>query len=159
MWLLHLLPDSFILFIVYCVLAAGGALTALSYLIKWIPGISAYKLPMRIGGILLLICGVYFYGGYSTEMIWRERVAEMEAKIAEAEQKSARVNTVIKKVYVDRIKRVTEQKIVIQDRIVKEKEIIDKDCRVPPEAINILNSAARAPKATVEVGPLQKDEK
>ena len=159
MWLLHLLPDGFILFIVYLVLIAGGVLTALSYLVKWIPGVSAYKLPMRIGGILLLICGVYFYGGYSTEMIWRERVAEMEAKVAKAEQKSAQVNTVIKKVYVDRIKRVTEQKIVIQDRIVKEKEIIDKDCRVPPEAISILNSAARAPKATVEVGPLQKDEK
>ena len=159
MWLLHFLPDSFILFIVYCVMGAGAVLTLASYLVKWIPGISAYKLPMRIAGILLLISGVYFYGGYSTEMIWRERVAEMEAKVDEAEKKSAKVNTVIKKVYVDRIKRVTEQKIVIQDRIVKEKEIIDKDCRVPPEAINILNSAARAPKATVEVGPLQKDEK
>lgn len=159
MWLLHFLPDSFILFIVYCVLAAGAVFTLASYLVKWIPGISAYKLPMRIGGIFLLICGVYFYGGYSTEMIWRERVAEMEAKVAEAEQKSAKVNTVIKKVYVDRVKRVTEQKVVIQDRIVKEKEIIDKDCRVPAEAISILNSAARGPKATVEVGPLQKDEK
>jgi hypothetical protein len=159
MWLLHLLPDSFILFIVYCVLAAGGALTALSYLVKWIPWLNVYKIPARVAGILLLICGVYFYGGYSTEMQWCERVAEMEAKVAEAEKKSARVNTVIKKVYVDRIKRVTEEKIVIQDRIVKEKEIIDKDCRVPAEAINILNSAARGPKATVEVGPLQKDEK
>ena len=159
MWILHFLPDGFILFIVYAVLCVGSVLTAASYLIRWIPGISAYKLPMRIAGILLLICGVYFYGGYSTEMIWRERVAEMEAKVAEAEKKSAKVNTVIKKVYVDRVRRVTEQKVVIQDRIVKEKEIIDKDCRVPPEAINILNSAARGPKATVEVGPLQKDEK
>ena len=159
MWLLHFLPDSFILFIVYCVLAAGAVLTVASYLVKWIPGISAYKIPARVAGIVLLVCGVYFYGGYSTEMIWRERVAEMESKVAEAEKKSAKVNTVIKKVYVDRVKRVTEEKIVIQDRIVKEKEIIDKDCRVPPEAINILNSAARGPKATVEVGPLQKDEK
>ena len=159
MWILHLLPDSFILFIVYTVLAAGGVLTGLSYLIKWLPGISAYKLPMRVGGIFLLICGVYFYGGYSTEMQWRERVSEMEAKVADAEKKSAKTNTVIKKVYVDRVKRVTEQKVVIQDRIVKEKEIIDKDCRVPPEAISILNSAARGLKGTVEIGPLQKDEK
>jgi hypothetical protein len=159
MWILHFLPDGFILFIVYAVLAAGGVLTAASYLVRWIPGISAYKLPLRVVGTVLLICGVYFYGGYSTEMQWRERVAEMEAKVAAAEKKSARVNTVIKKVYVDRIKKVTEEKVVIQDRIVKEKELIDKDCRVPAEAISILNQAARSPKGTVEVGPLQKDEK
>jgi ribosomal protein L24 len=159
MWILHLLPDSFILFIVYAVLAAGGVLTGLSYLIKWIPGISAYKLPMRIGGILLLICGVYFYGGYSTEMQWRERVAEMEAKVAESQVKSTKTNTKIKKVFVDRVKVVKQDVIVVQEKIKEVEKLIDKDCRVPPEAVNLLNQAAKPRKATVEVGPLEKDDK
>lgn len=107
----------------------------------------------------MLICGVYFYGGYSTEMQWRDRVTEMEEKIKVSEAKSRKTNTVIKKVYVDRVRTVTQEKVVVQDRIVKEKELIDKDCRVPPEAISILNQAARSTKGTVEVGPLQKDEK
>lgn len=151
MWLLHLLPDWLLMFVVYAALGIGAALTIAGWVMK--------NIVAQIAGVVLLVAGVYWYGGYSTEMIWREEVAKLEEQVKAAEKKSAKVNTVIKKVYVDRIKRVTEQKVVIQDRIVKEKEIIDKDCRVPAEAINILNSAARGPKATVEVGPLQKDEK
>lgn len=145
MWLLHLLPDSFILFIVYLVMTAGGVLTALSYLIKWIPGISTYKLPMRIGGILLLISGVYFYGGYSTEMIWRERVAEMEAKVAEAEQKSAKVNTVVEEKIVYKTKVIKQQETVYRDRIKEVAVQIDAKCDVDPTAIDILNKAATDP--------------
>lgn len=134
-------------------------MTALSYLIRWIPGLSAYKLPARVVGILLMICGVYFYGGYSTEMQWRERVAEMEAKVAESEKKSVKTNTVIKKVYVDRVKIVKQDVVVVQEKIKEVEKLIDKDCRVAPEAIQLLNEAARPRKGTVEVGPLQKDEK
>jgi hypothetical protein len=144
---------------VYLVLAAGATLTALSYLIRWIPGIAAYKTPARVAGIVLLICGVYFYGGYSTEMQWRERVEEMEAKVAEAEQKSAKANTVIKKVYVDRVKVVKQDVVVVQEKIKEIEKIIDKDCRVAPEAIQLLNEAARPRKGIVEVGPLEKDSK
>jgi hypothetical protein len=151
MWLLHLLPDWLLMFVVYAALGIGAALTIAGWVTK--------NIIAQIGGVVLLVAGVYWYGGYTTEMIWREEVAKLEEQVKAAEEKSARVNTVIKKVYVDRVKRVTEEKVVIQDRIIKEKELIDKDCRVPAEAINILNSAARAPKATVEVGPLQKDEK
>ena len=159
MWILHLLPSSFILFIVYLVLGAGVALTVLSYLIRWIPGIAAYKTPARVAGIVLLVCGVYFYGGYSTEMQWRERVEEMEAKVADAEQKSIKTNTVIKKVYVDRVKIVKQDVVVVQEKIREVEKLIDKDCKVAPEAIQLLNEAARPRKGTVEVGPLQKDEK
>jgi hypothetical protein len=151
MWLLHLLPDWLLMFVVYAALGIGAALTITGWVMK--------NIVAQIAGVVLLVAGVYWYGGYTTEMIWREEVAKLEEQVKAAEEKSAKINTVIKKVYVDRVKKVTEEKIVIQDRIVKEKEIIDKDCRVPVEAINILNSAARGPKATVEVGPLQKDEK
>jgi L-lactate permease len=152
MWLLHFLPDSFILFIVYLVLIAGGILTALSYLIKWIPGIGAYKLPMRIGGIVLLICGVYFYGGYSTEMIWRARVEEMEAKVAEAEQQSKKENTKIitKVVTKTQIVRTRGEDIVkyVDREIVKYDDKFAKGgvCEIPKEFIKAHNDAAEAPK-------------
>ena len=152
MWLLHFLPDSFILFIVYIVLIAGGILTALSYLIKWIPGIGAYKLPMRIGGIILLICGVYFYGGYSTEMIWRERVAEMEAKVAAAEQQSKKENTkiVTKLVTKTQVVRTRGEDIVkyVDREIVKYDDKFAKGgvCEIPKEFIKAHNDAAEAPK-------------
>ena len=152
MWVLHFLPDGFILFIVYLVLIAGGVLTALSYLIKWIPGISTYKLPMRVGGIVLLICGVYFYGGYSTEMIWRERVEEMEAKVAAAEEQSKKENTkiVTKLVTKTQIVRTRGEDIVkyVDREIVKYDEKFAKGgvCEIPKEFIKAHNDAAEAPK-------------
>lgn len=152
MWLLHFLPDKFILFIVYAVLAAGGVLTAASYLIKWIPGISTYKIPARIAGILLLIGGVYFYGGYSTEMIWRARVREMEEKVAAAEAKSKETNTEI-------VTKVVTKTQIIKTRgadIVKyvDREVVKYDtkfapggeCEIPKEFIKALNDAAEPPK-------------
>lgn len=159
MWLLHFLPDSFILFIVYCVLAAGAGLTIASYLVKWIPGIAAYQMPARAAGIVLLICGVYFYGGYSTEMIWRERVAEMQANVKASEVKSVETNVVIKKVYVDRVKVIKNDVVVVQEKIKEIEKLIDKDCKVAPEALNLLNEAAKPRKATVEIGTLEKVEK
>ena len=152
MWLLHFLPDSFILFIVYLVLATGGILTAGSYLVKWIPGISTYKLPMRIGGIVLLICGVYFYGGYSTEMQWRERVAEMEAKVAAAEEQSKKENTkiVTKLVTKTQIVRTRGEDIVkyVDREIIKYDDKFAKGgaCEIPKEFIKAHNDAAEAPK-------------
>lgn len=159
MWLLHLLPTSLILWIVYLLLGVGAAGIVLGFFIRFIPFVNIYRTPIQIVSIILFCAGVYWYGGYTTEMIWREEVARLEEQVKIAEAKSAKVNTVIKKVYVDRVKTITKDKVIIQDRIVKEKELIDRDCRVPPEAINILNQAARPRQGTVEVGPLQKDEK
>jgi hypothetical protein len=152
MWLLHFLPDGFILFIVYLILAAGAISTAASYLIKWIPGIAAYQLPMRVGGIILLICGVYFYGGYSTEMQWRDRVREVEAKVAAAEAQSKETNVQI-------VNKVVTKTQIIKTRgedIVKyvDREVVKYDtkfapggeCEIPKEFIKALNDAAEPPK-------------
>ena len=155
MWLLHLLPTSLILWIVYLMLGIGAAGIILGFFIRFIPFVNIYRTPIQIVSIILFCAGVYWYGGYTTEMIWRDEVAKLEEKVKESEAKSQKVNTVIKKVYVNRVKTITKDRVVVQDRIVKEKELIDKDCRVPPEAINILNQAARPPKGTVEVGPLE----
>jgi hypothetical protein len=152
MWLLHFLPDSFILFIVYAVLAAGGVLTAVSYLIKWIPGISTYKLPMRLAGIFLLICGVYFYGGYSTEMQWRTRVREMEEKVAAAEAQSKETNTEIVTKFVTKTQIIKTRGADIVKYV--DREVVKYDtkfapggeCEIPKEFIKALNDAAEPPK-------------
>jgi hypothetical protein len=152
MWLLHFLPDGFILSIVYLILAAGAGLTTASYLIKWIPGIAAYKLPMQIGGILLLICGVYFYGGYSTEIQWRERVREVEAKVAAAESQSKEtnvqlVNKVVTKTQIVRIRGEDIVKYVDREVVKYDTKFAPGgECEIPKEFIKALNDAAEPPK-------------
>lgn len=158
MWLLHLLPTSLILWIVNIAMIAGLAGILISYFIRFIPFINIYRTPIQIISIIVFCTGIYWYGGYTTEMMWRDEVARMEEKVAESEAKSKKVNKVIQKVYVDRVKIVKQDVVVIQEKIREVSTAIDKDCKITPEAVNLLNQAARR-KPVVEVEPLKKDDK
>jgi hypothetical protein len=158
MWLLHLLPDSFILLIVYVLMGLGALGILLGFFIRFIPWINVYRTPIQIVSTVLFCSGVYWYGGYTTEMIWREQVAALEQQVADSEKKSVETNTVIKKVYIDRIKVVKQDVVVVQEKIREVQKIIDQDCRVAPEAINLLNEAAKSRKATVEVQSLKRED-
>jgi len=147
-FLLSFLPDSFLLWVINTILLVGLVGTLSSYFIRFIPPLFPYAGLIKTIGIVLLVAGVYFRGGYGVEMEWRARVAEVEAKVAAAEVKSKEVNTVIQKVYVDKVKIVTDTKIVIQEKIVEKEKIIDAECKVAPEAISILNEAAKTPGAS-----------
>ena len=149
MWLLSFLPDSFLLFVVNTVLILGIVSFVLSFfvinkILRWFPGLSPYYLALQIGSAILLVLGIYFKGGYTVEMKWRERVTELEAKLKVAEEKSQTVNKVI------------ETKVVTQTKVIKEKgqEIVkyvdrpviaeyDKKCPLPKEIIDIHNEATQ----------------
>jgi hypothetical protein len=159
MWLLHLLPSSFLLWIINILLVVGISGILLGFFIKFIPLVNQYRLPIQIASILIFCLGLYWKGGYSVEQDWRQKVDELQAKVDDSEKVSIKINTVIKKVYVDRVKVIKQDRVVIQDRIVEIAKEIDKECKVPQSAIAILNDAAKSSKATVIVGPLGKDEK
>jgi hypothetical protein len=147
MWLLSFLPDSFLLWVINIILVAGlvGALS--SFFIKFIPPLMPYASSIKFIGIILLVAGVWFRGGYDVEAEWRQRVAELEAKIAVAEKKSKDTNTKIQTQIVEKVKVVKENTIVYRDRIKEVEKIIDKECKVAPEAIDIHNAAAKNVKA------------
>jgi hypothetical protein len=148
MWILHLLPESLILWICNILLAAGIALTAAAFFIKSIPLLNQYRLPAQILGIALLVIGVYWRGGYAVESEWRERVAELELKVAEAEKQSAEVNTEIVTKIVTKTKVIRERgNDIVQylDReVVKNQEVIRfvENCPIPDIIVNTHNAAA-----------------
>jgi len=166
MWLLHLLPDSLILYITYAMLAVGLAGIILGFFLGKIPFVSQYRLPIQIVSIILFCSGLYWYGGYSTEMMWRERVAEMEAKVAEAEKKSQAANEEIQQRIVERTKlikekgkkqveyitRMVEGKTITKDMseaerkefLAKQQELQDavKNCPIPKIIVEEHNKAA-----------------
>lgn len=152
MWILHFLPDALILWICNIVLLAGILLTATAFFIKRIPVINQYRLPAQILGIALLVVGVYWRGGYAIEQEWRERVAEVEARVAAAEAASREENTkivtkVVTKTQIIRIRGETITKYI-------DREIVKYDtkfapggqCEIPQEFIKAINDAAEAPK-------------
>jgi preprotein translocase subunit SecF len=151
MWYLSFLPDSLLLYIVNGVLIVGAIGSFFSFfllhrVVRWFPAIAPYHLILQIVSAVLLVVGIYFKGGYGVEMSWREKVADLEAKVKIAEEKSQQVNTVIQTKVVEKIKVVKDVQVVLQDRIVKVKEKIDAECKVAPEAIIIHNDAAKTPE-------------
>ena len=146
MWMLAFIPDALLAWAINTVLIAGivgfAASFFFGYVVRWLPAIAPYHLLIQVVSIVLLVAGVYFKGGYSVEMAWRERVAELEAKIAISEQKSKEVNEKIVTVYKDRVKVVKETQVVVQEKIKTVEVKIDSQCKITADTVDILNQAA-----------------
>ena len=125
MFILHLLPDSLLSFVVDAVLLAGVLSTLLTcfllkHVIRMIPALAPHIKIAQIISVLLLLSGVYFKGGYSSEMAWRERVTEMEARVAAAEQQSQAANVVIDKKGTEKIRIIREKGEIIKQYVDRE---------------------------------------
>jgi len=107
-----------------------------------LPFIAQYKLPAQILSIVVLTVAVYFEGGISNQEKWEKRVSELETKVAVAEEKSKAANVEVASLVKEKEQLVKQKQIIIQERIVKQSAIIDANCTVPIEAIQILNEAA-----------------
>jgi hypothetical protein len=145
MWMMHLLPDSFLILIIHALLVTGLIGMVIGFVGSKLPFVGTYATIIKIVSIILFCIGLYWKGGYSVEEDWRQRVAEMEAKIKIAEEKSKEVNTVIETKYKDRVKKITETRNVIVEKIKINEKIIDAKCELDPVVISILNEAAKKP--------------
>ena len=146
------MPDALILWFCNLLLLTGVVLTVAGFFAHRIPLIWQYQLPFKVLGIALLVLGVYFRGGYGVEMAWRERVAEVEARLKTAEEQSTKENTRIETKTVNRTRLIRER----GEEIVKyvDREVVKYDtkfmpggiCEIPQEFIKSHNDAAEAPK-------------
>jgi uncharacterized membrane protein YeaQ/YmgE (transglycosylase-associated protein family) len=146
--MLSFVPDSLLIWIVNTILIIGAIGSFLSFfvlhkILNKIPALAPYYLLIQVVSAVLLVAGIYFKGGYDVEASWRDRVrvAQEKAALAEAQAKEANVklDAEVKK----KQKIVKENTIVYRDRIREVEKIIDKECKVAPEAIDIHNAAAK----------------
>ena len=141
MWILHFLPDSFIQFVVDCILMGGAGLTLFGVLIAgWVPYVRNIKKLITLVGMLLLVAGAYFKGGYATEMEWRARVAEVEAKVKVAEAKAKEANNHVQTKVVTKIVKIQDKANTVRENIRRNKESINAECKLSDEAIAVYNS-------------------
>ena len=118
-WMISLIPDSIFIWITYALMTLGVGLYIASKLVAWIPLMGQYKLPAELIGVAVLVVGTYLFGSYGTEMAWRARVEELEAKVKIAEEKSQQVNTVIETKVVTKVK-VIKENVYINREVIKE---------------------------------------
>lgn len=148
MWVLQWLPDSLLEFIIFSILGIGAVATIVSLflinpLLRFMPGLAGSYRLIQLGSVLVFLLGVYLWGGYSTEMIWRERVKELQAEIAVAEERAAEKNVEIQK------------EIVYKDRVVVEKgktqiEYVEKIVKGPESVKEITKDMSAEERAKFE---------
>jgi predicted membrane protein len=145
-WMFSLIPDTIFVWITYILMAVGAGLYIASKLIRWIPLMGQYKLPAELIGVVALVFGSYLFGSYGTEMVWRERVKAVEEKVAEAEKKADEATARVEIQVVEKVKVVEKRVEVVRNQIIKDKEIINADCKINDTAISDYNKAIADPE-------------
>jgi hypothetical protein len=150
MWFLSFIPDWILQWAIHGLVIVGLVLTFIGSLVKFIPVIQPYALVGRQLGIVLLVVGVFFEGGYATEMSYRARIAEMQAKIKEAEIKSAKVNEKLAN-EVSKNKELIKEKVNRNAKDIEAKrEAINAECKLSDDAWVLYN---RAVEPKISRGP------
>jgi uncharacterized coiled-coil protein SlyX len=151
MWLLSFLPDSTLMYIVNGVLVVGAisfflAFFVLHKILNKFPALAPYYLLIQIVSVVLLVSGIYFKGGYSTEMMWRERVKEAEAKVAAVEQQSQELNNQLEEERKKKQKVKIEYYNTVKTEIKEVEKIINAKCVVDPKVNDLHNKSATNPE-------------
>jgi hypothetical protein len=148
MWMLSFVPDSLLIWIVNAILIIGAIGSFLSFfvlhkILNKIPALAPYYLLIQVVSAVLLVAGIYFKGGYDVEAGWRDKIRVAQEKAALAEQQAKEANVKLDAEVKKKQKIVKENTVVYRDRIREVEKIIDKECKVAPEAIDIHNAAAK----------------
>jgi hypothetical protein len=141
MWFLSFIPDWILQWAIHGLVIIGLVLTFIGSLVRFIPVIQPYALVGRQVGIVLLVIGVFFEGGYVTEMSWRAKVNELQVKLKEAEAKAVQFNEKL-------VTEINKNKDLIRDKVnqnVKDIEAkrqdINADCKLSDDAWVLYNRA------------------
>jgi hypothetical protein len=148
-WMVSLIPDWF-----WTLLLVAGVVGILaSWILKFIPFVSTYRLPIQVSAVIALLVGIYFQGVTANEAKWQAKIAELEQQIAEAETKSKETNVIVQEKIVTKTKVIKEQgktQIEYVDRVItQDKEVVKyiEHCPVPKVIIDAHNAAAEMNKA------------
>lgn len=138
MWLLNWLPD-----IVFHLILVAGVLALLAgFVLKFIPFVKKYQLPLQVIGIILTVLGVWYEGGIAKDAEWKARVAELETKVAQAEAKSAQVNTKVVTKVLTKTQVIKEKGDTVVQYIDREVAKYDAQCKIPEAAIKAHDASA-----------------
>ena len=150
MWILEWLPN----WMFYAIFFAGILGVIATYVLGFIPFLSAYKIPVQVVSIIAIVVGTYMAGAISNEESWLAKVKEVEIKVAKSEVESAKENTkivekIVKKIQIVQLKGAEVIKYV-------DREVVKYDtkfapggqCEIPKEFIKALNDAAKPPETT-----------
>lgn len=140
MWILDWLP----FWVFHLVVLVGIVGLGASLVLKFVPFISTYRLPIQVVAIAILVFGVYMEGGISNQEKWESKVAEAKLEMAKKDAASAEASTKVVTKYITKVEVVKEK----GDAIIKEipkyiSQDADGKCPVPNGFVVLHDSASR----------------
>lgn len=138
MWILKWLPD----FVFYAILLAGLAGIAASFVLKFIPFVSTYRIPILWASGIMTAFGLYMAGAIGDNNAWLARVADLEKQVAVAEAKSAAANTELTSKIAQKDREIAAKSAELKNRVAQNAAAMDAQCTVSSSTISILNDAA-----------------
>lgn len=154
MWfLLSFLPDWFVTYFVHIIFGAGlVGIIAGAFLTK-IPFVSQYGSLIKIVSNILFVVGLYLEGGLQTELEYRKRVADLQAKIEVAQQQSKELNANLEKKVADQVKNIKDNVNANRQIIENNRASINAECKLSDTAWMLYNRASQNALAGSPVKP------
>jgi len=155
-FLLHFIPVSWYGMFVHIIFAVGlvmyiigqfshkvQSFTTSGILLGLVDQVTPYVVMLRTIGVVMMLVGIYYEGSYNSEVYWQSKLQDLQNKVQIAEKRATDANANIQTRIIYRTK-------VIKTNTEKQKEVlkesaqkIDSECKVTPEAVDIINSAAK----------------
>ena len=142
------LPTDYLIYITHITVIVSLLAIILLSVFKKIPVVDNYARVLQPLFLVFFIVGVFFEGSLYQKTSYSKKIAEMEKKVKDAEEKSRQVNEVIKYVFIDKVK-VIQQKG--EDNVKYIETVVtkyDNLCTLSNAAVWVHNSASQNKVAT-----------
>lgn len=146
MWILQILPD----WVFHLILLAGLLGLGASFVLKFVPFVAQYKVPIQVAASILIVLGVYMEGAISNQAWWKARVAEAEARVKDSEVKAAEANTKLAEQMSKNSSLVKENTALSRQRLTQQSTQLNQECKISQSVIDILNDAAKNRKGATQ---------
>lgn len=139
MQLLNFVPDIFF----HLLLIVGVLGLIAGYLLDNIPFISTNAKTIQVVAVLITVVAVWFEGGISRDKEYREQIANLQVKIAQAEKESAEANTKLVEQLKENEKLRKDKKNATQTIVTQVVSKYDGQCTLSNAFIRVHDSASQ----------------
>jgi len=144
MWfLLSFIPDWFINYFVHIIFSVGLTGIIVGAFLSKVPFVNQYGVLIKIVSNILFVVGLFLEGGLQTELAWREKVAELQAKIEVAQQQSKESNAKLEKKLAEKVKTIKDNVNANRQIIEENRTSINAECKLSDTAWMLYNSASQ----------------
>jgi cytochrome c biogenesis protein CcdA len=139
MWILKFLPD----FVFHLIFIAGLLGLGASFVLKFVPFVTQYRVPIQVAASILIAIGLYMEGAISDNTAWVDRVHQMEKKVAEAQAESADANTKLVTEIARNREKIASNQAAVKQAIQQNIQAINRQCKLTDVSVEMYNQAVR----------------